>query len=113
MRKAKISNKNFQSIFTKRTMNWRQKYMQTIWFVDMDSHYEIHQKVSILCLILSPLFYIAVTPLVFFFKGAFGVGAVWSEFMPYALGKPIRVDECYHNADSTEALIKLVGWDKQ
>ncbi len=113
MRKQKIKTTEFKKIFTKRVMNWRQKYMQTIWFVDMDSHYEIHQKVSILWLILSPLFYIAVTPLVFFFKGAFGVGAVWSEFVPYALGKPIRVDQCHHGAESTDALIKLAGWDSQ
>ena len=113
MRKQKIKTAEFKKIFTKRTMNWRQRYMQTIWFVDMHSHYEIHQKVSILCLILSPLFYIAVTPLVFFFKGAFGVSAVWSEFMPYALGKPIRVDQCYHGVESTDALIKLAGWGKQ
>ena len=111
MRKYKVSNKEFQEVFPNRTLKLREKHMQTFWFIDCGSHYELHQKVSLLCLILSPLFYLAVSIPVFIFRGCFGVSDMIRYFVPYAIGKPIRSDMCYHGAESTERLIKLAGWE--
>ena len=112
MRKYKIRKKDFERIFTRRKLTLRERYMQTFWFVDCESHYELHQKISLLCLIVSPIFYLLLTVPIFLVRGLIGVCDMYKYFLPYAMGKPLRVDGCYHKVETTEALIKLAGWDK-
>ena len=112
MKQVKIKTSDFQNIFTKRNITWREKYLQTVWFVDMESHYEIHQKVNILGLITSILFYSIATIPILIINGVYGVRDVWKDITPYMLGKPIRVDQCYHGTEPTEALKKLAGFSE-
>ena len=110
MRKARIKHSDFSRIFPEREFGIIDRYMQSIWLVDFGDRYEIQQRVSLLCVFLSLFFYIFVTPLVLFLKGFFGAIDMCKCFAPYALGKPIRKDDCYHDSEKTNELIKVAGW---
>ena len=113
MRKYKLSKKEFEKIFTRRQLTFREKYMQTFWFVETSEFsYMMHQKVNALGALSMVILAIIVTAPLFIISGLKGVVDMWVEILSYLGGKPARRDYCYQGAESTDKLIKLAGWDK-
>ena len=113
MKKYKVSNKDFESIFTKRKLTLREKYMQTFWFVEASEvSYMMHQKLNALGALSMVILALIVTAPLFFISGLNGVVDMWGGILSYLNGKPGRRDHCYRGVSTTDALIKLAGWDK-
>ncbi len=113
MRTYKVSKKDFERIFTRRQLTFREKYMQTFLFVETSEvSYMIHQKVNALGALSMVILALIVTAPLFIISGLKGVVDMWGEILSYLDGKPARRDYCYRGAESTEKLVKMAGWDK-
>ena len=113
MRKHKVSKKEFEQIFTRRQLTFRERHMQTFWLMETSEvSYMMHQKVNALGALSMVILALIVTAPLFIISGLKGVVGMWGETLSYLDGKPARRDYCYRGAESTEKLIKLAGWDK-
>lgn len=110
VRKSKLKVSDFSRVFPSRKLGFKERYMQTFWLIEFDSHYEIHQKLSTLGKIIVPIIGIMCLIPVFFYSGVKGVLEYYSDTTPYFMGKTIRRDQLYHGHESTVQLIKAVGW---
>ena len=113
MRKYKVSKKDFGQIFTRRELTFREKYMQSIWFLETSKFsYMMVQRLNLLGTILTLIFALAATLPLFVTGGIKGLCDFWTEVYGHLMGEPTRKDYCYLGNESTSKLIKLAGWDK-
>lgn len=113
MRKYKVSKKDFERIFTRRELTFREKYMQSIWFLETSkfSHVMV-QRLNLFGTVATLIFALVVTLPLFVLGGIKGLCEFWGVVFGHLMGEPIRKDYCYIGNESTSKLIKLAGWDK-
>ena len=111
MRSYKVSKKDFESIFTRRELTFRERYMQDFIFIDKVDYYELHQKLSaigkVIVVTTMPILMIAT----FIFGGVKGCIDLLNHSISYISGKSVRQDFCHKDHEGTIELIKLAGWE--
>ncbi|AUR90071.1 TMhelix containing protein [Vibrio phage 1.137.O._10N.261.46.B5] len=111
MRKYKVRKKDFERIFTRRELTFRERYMQSIWFLETSKFsYIMVQRLNFFGTVATLIFAVLATLPLFITGGVKGLWEFWGATFGYLMGEPIRKDYCYLGNESTEKLIKLAGW---
>ena len=111
MRKYKVRKKDFEQIFTRRELSFRERYMQDFIFIDKVDYYELHQKLSttgkVMVVTTMPVLMVAA----FIFGGIKDCIELLNHSILYISGRSVRHDFCHKDHEGTIELIKLAGWE--
>lgn len=111
MRKYKVSKKDFERIFTRRDLTWRERYLQDFWFIEVEECWHVlEQRSNKAGVAFALIGSILVSPALFVYGGVKDLKGFWCEIIIHVTGSPVRSDDCVTGATSTRELIKLAGW---
>lgn len=107
MRTKKIKASDFASVYTKRKLGFRERYLQSFLLIEEEGKYEIHQKLNILgrlvTVVMIPIMIIPVS----IYGGLKECYSFVIDSYPYVLGKAIRKDALHMCHEQTSKIIKI------
>lgn len=111
LRAFKISKEQFQEVFLHRDLLFRERHLESIWFLELNKYrYVILQRANFLGVLFALIACVILTTPTLASSGLVGVKGLWCESLRRMMGEPTRLDDCPISDELTGRLIKLAGW---